>query len=133
MSSGRTLATIEGTNNSSDAVFSPDGQILAIAQVDETVRLWNTTSRQEIVTLKGHKNTVHKVAFHPSGSMLASVDGDGIARLWDTATGKATATFKGPNSMEAVAFSPDGKTLAVGLNGGTTYSSHDTVRVWPVP
>ncbi|GAA1372262.1 WD40 repeat domain-containing serine/threonine protein kinase [Streptomyces beijiangensis] len=133
MPSGRILATLDVNTASEDVAFSPDSQILAITELNYTVRLWNTSSKQDIISLKGHKNTIHKVAFHPDGRMLASVDQDGTARLWDTVTGKTTATFTGPNSFETVAFSPDGKRLTAGLMSGSDPSSMDTVRMWPVP
>jgi WD40 repeat protein len=48
---------------------------------------------------------------------------DGIVRLWDAATGAALQTLKGAmGSVNAVVFSPDGKTVAV---------SYDlTIRLW---
>ncbi|MEV0090105.1 serine/threonine-protein kinase [Streptomyces sp. NPDC050738] len=131
MPSGRILTTLD-FNTAQDVAFSPDSQILAIAENGNAVRLWNTSSHQEIVALKGHKNMIHQVAFHPDGRRLASVDQDGSARVWDTVTGKTTAAYKGPNSFAAVAFSPDGKRLAAGLASGTDVSSKDTVRMWPV-
>ncbi|MGK3111543.1 WD40 repeat domain-containing protein, partial [Streptomyces mordarskii] len=46
------------------------------------------------------------------------------ARLWDTDTGNVRITLKGHNdNVLAVAFSPDGKTLATG-------SRDDTARLW---
>jgi WD40 repeat protein len=127
------LCTVTSANNPLAAVFSPDGQILAIAQVDQTVLLWNTRSRQDVVTLKGHKDRLLALSFHPDGRTLASGSQDGKAILWDTATGTATKTFDGGNSVAALAFSPSGKTLAAGLGGGSSSSSNDTVRLWPVP
>ncbi|SPE62970.1 Serine/threonine-protein kinase AfsK [Streptomyces netropsis] len=133
MPGGRTLAALDEGTTSREALFSPDGQILAIAQLDDTVRLWNTSSRQDVVTLKGHKARIQALAFHPGGRTLASADQGGTVRLWDTATATVTTTFTSHNSIAAVAFSPDGKTLAAGLNGGTSYSTHDTVRLWKLP
>ncbi|WFB05745.1 serine/threonine protein kinase [Streptomyces sp. LX-29] len=129
----RVLATVDEYTSHQAAVFSPDGQILALGQLDGTVRLWNAATRQEVVTLKGHKGTVNALAFHPSGRTLAGAGRDGTVRLWDTASGKSTATFTCPNSLEAVAFSPDGKMLAAGLGSGTGFSSKDTVRLWTIP
>ncbi|MFI1851458.1 WD40 repeat domain-containing serine/threonine protein kinase [Streptomyces sp. NPDC020480] len=133
MPSRRALVTIDEHTSHRIAVFSPDNQLLAIAQLDGTIRLWNAATRQDVVTLKGHKDWVNALAFHPSGRTLASAGRDETARLWDTATGKPTATFTCPNSLEAVAFSPDGKTLAAGLGSGSSPGTKDTVRLFAVP
>lgn len=133
MPSRRALVTIDEYTSHRIAVFSPDSQLLAIAQLDGTIRLWNAATRQDVVTLKGHKDWVNALAFHPSGRTLASAGRDGTARLWDTATGKSTATFTCPNSLETVAFSPDGKTLAAGLSSGSSATEKDTVRLFAVP
>ncbi|MCX5406697.1 serine/threonine protein kinase [Streptomyces sp. NBC_00335] len=121
------VATVSGGQNEDArlAVFSPDGQILALAQVDYTVRLWNAGSRQDLASLDRHGTEILALAFHPGGRLLASADSDGKTFLWDTASGSTTATFTGDGEVAAVAFSPDGKTLAAGLSGGT-------VHLWPV-
>jgi hypothetical protein len=56
--------------------------------------------------------------------LLASGSGDNTVKLWDLATGAGLRTLTGHiGSVDAVAFSPDGKQLASG-------SSDDTVKLW---
>ncbi len=52
--------------------FSPDGQRLASAGHDRTVKVWDAGTGQEIRTLTGHAGGVLSVAFSPDGQRLAS-------------------------------------------------------------
>jgi WD40 repeat protein len=105
--------------------FSPDGQTLASGSDDDTIILWNLSTRQPIATLQGHTDDVNTVAFSPDGQTLASggcaqYDEDlfcnvGAIILWDVGTGQPITTLKGISSaILSVAFSPDGQTLALG-------------------
>jgi WD40 repeat protein len=104
--------------------FSPDGQLLATASGDKTVKLWDTASRTEIRTYKGHTHSVERVVFSPDGRLLATASRDKTVRLWETATGQVVLTFKGhTDQVWGVAFSPDGKRVA-----STGYDN--TLKIW---
>lgn len=55
--------------------------------VDSTVKLWDVTTGQELLTLKGHAGNVTSVAFSPDGKRLATGSIDSTVKLWDAPTG----------------------------------------------
>ena len=106
--------------------FSPDGQRVASASLDGTVKLWELQSGREIRTLEGHQGSVLSVAFSADGRLLASGGRDRSVRLWDAASGAPIRTLAGhENIVLGVAFSRDGKFL---ISSGYDRS----VRVWDV-
>jgi len=63
--------------------FSPAGQWLASSCMDQSVKVWDTTSGQETLTLKGHNDPVMSVEFRADGKWLASRSGDQTLKVWD--------------------------------------------------
>jgi Anaphase-promoting complex subunit 4 WD40 domain/WD domain, G-beta repeat len=65
-----------------------------------------------------HKSAVVNVAWSPDGKQVAVSTRDGTVRISESATGKEVVSFQAGNDSGALAFAPDGKSLAV-LDGGS--------------
>src|SRR5262249_25409226 len=97
-------------------LWSPDGQTLASAGWDQTIRFWDVASGKNTRTLNAGNFGVAALAWSPSGKTLASASGDQMIKLWDVASGQARAILKSSTPIAALAWSTDGKTLVSGEN-----------------
>jgi RNA polymerase sigma factor (sigma-70 family) len=113
-----------GKEGFSHVTFAPDGKTLA-ARTDRAVVLWDPLTGKELRRLEGHAGPLSSLCFAPPeegssgklGKTLVSAGhrGDGTLRAWDVTTGKETRQIGKWPEIDSVAFSPDGKLLAVGL------------------
>lgn len=104
-------------------VYSPDGNRLATASKDATVKVWDLGNGREIKTYRGSKDPVRALAWSKDGKWIASTAGNEI-HIWDPDTGKLKTSLKGHEKpVSAVAFHPDGTVLASG-------SDDTSVRLW---
>jgi len=73
--------TYEGTIWS--IAFSPDSEMLAAANADGTVRLWNPATGEFLFECRGHTGDVHDVIFSPDGGFLFSGGKDSSICVWE--------------------------------------------------
>jgi RNA polymerase sigma factor (sigma-70 family) len=105
--------------------FSPDGKRVASGGADESARIWDATTGRERHRLTGHADWVESVAFSRDGRTLVTGSRDQSARFWDVETGRERRSLAFTERVFAVAFAPDGKTLAT-----ATWDKKDSVRLW---
>lgn len=113
---GQELFIVNSVYNLRSVAFSPRGRILAYANTDFEVPIWDVESNVKLAGLteniKGEGYAIHAVAFSPDGSLLASA-GSRVIKIWDLQTEKAILKWEAHAPyITSIAFSPDGKLLA---------------------
>jgi WD40 repeat protein len=79
---GEVLKEVKGFQHVWCVAFSPSGWLLAVAG-DNSVRVYDTASWQEVARFDGHEGTVKTVFFGPDEATLVSASGeDGTALVW---------------------------------------------------
>jgi len=129
--SGRYTPVVEKEGKTYRCVaFSPDGRTLALGSDNGSVRFWDVATRTERAVLQGHSDVVRSIAYSPDGRFLVSSGQDRQIMLWDAIDGVLVRSlgYPGGNAVQIVAFSRDGRDVAV---GEVTDSPQDVVLLDP--
>ena len=122
-------------------VFFKDGSTLATAAFNGIITFWDLETSTIIRQTIGHRDWLTASAFSPDGTKFASLSADSnpffesgsiptmrtsnpdqMIRLVDVNTGRELDTLKNQINPTLMAFSPDGKTIALGSTG--------KIRLW---
>jgi WD40 repeat protein len=103
-----------GHGASANAVaFSPDGQLLASASSDHTVKIWRVADGVLLRTLTGFFDSVTSIAFSHNGQLLAAGSIDRNVRAWNVNSWSLIGSRGLTDFVFGVSFSPDDTNLAV--------------------
>ena len=119
----------ESFNEIKAVSFSNENKHVSAISNDNTLNTWNLENGELILsTFVRPKNAI----FSPDGSLIASTLSEGIGTLHLTRTsdGKVLKTLNGHFEINSLAFSHDGKTLAVGA--GLT-DQENTITLYGTP
>ena len=104
--------------------FSADGQRLATACGDRTVRIWDPTKRRECSPPLTHAAHVTALSFSPDRNYILTSSLDNLGRIWDVASAQSLpGNLRHQGAVLSAAFHPDGRTLYTASEDGET-------RIW---
>ncbi len=120
----RRLHAFPGKSLFTNVAFSFDGALLAATSnaPDARLRLWDVATGREHESLTGHTDHILGLSLHPGGRLAATSSSDGRVILWDVippGRQERTIDFQAWDGARCVAFTPEGRYLAVGLQNGT--------------
>jgi WD40 repeat protein len=133
--------------------FNSSGDVLAIGTSEpfgfiqkkdasndpKAISLWHYSDNKRMTTFAGHKWGVLAIAFSPDGKTIVSGGSDGTVRLWKKGTGRPVGKLdpdtgwlpfqKAEVPINDVAFSPDGKRIAVAAGNNILLLDPSTLSI----
>jgi WD40 repeat protein len=123
VATGTRLYTMsESLDTVHSVTFHPSGKLLAGAGADRTLRVWSlgATEGKQLRSLIGHEDAINLIHFAPDGKTLVTTGADKALKFWDAETLIETHEAERQSDwVFGMAYSPDGKRLAVGRYDGT--------------
>lgn len=106
--------------------FTPDGRFLVVG-ASSALHLFQVDPWSQCGKIAAHTGSVWAVAMDPKGPYMATGGGDGLTCLWDRESLVCSRVFGAKDTPNmSLAFSHDGKYLAIGSNEDTNIEIRST-------
>ncbi|MEL6408463.1 MAG: TIR domain-containing protein [Chloroflexota bacterium] len=123
------LSTYRNDNTAASimsAAYHPDGEIVAIGDIEATLMTWQLASSSVIRTYQGHDEGVTAITFAGDGRTMFTSSWDNSIREWDVESGRIVRSFFGHiGGINALSLAGDNQSMVSG-------SYDTTMRVWQV-
>jgi len=106
--------------------LSTDEHFIISANWDNTVKIWNTSTKELVQTLELHTKPVLSIAFHPFENKFLTSSSDKTIAVWNFENGQAVLQKQWQaheNDITKLIFSPDG-------NYFLSASGDETIKLW---
>jgi eukaryotic-like serine/threonine-protein kinase len=130
-SDGAKIRTLDSSEGSGVAAFSPDGRFLVggSGRVN-SIRVWEVGTGRLVAVLDGHTQPVGCLAFSPDGGKLVSGSFDTSVRIWDFPSRKEVKVYHGHSAAIAgIAIHPDGQSVA---SASLDSWLRGEIRIWDI-
>ncbi|MDZ4860327.1 MAG: protein kinase [Candidatus Hydrogenedentes bacterium] len=101
--------------------WAPDQSFLVTASLDDSAIIWDSATWTVRARLAGHRNDLSCVTISPDGAQIATGGSDSNINIWSASTGALLNTHTFQADVRDMAFAPNGKQLAVALDGPVAY------------
>ncbi|OXB54536.1 hypothetical protein ASZ78_012541 [Callipepla squamata] len=104
--------------------FRTSGTRLVTSSGDATVRIWDLSKGECVLTFKGHTQAVWDCSWHSCGDFVASASKDSTSKIWDVNSERCRYTMRGhKDSVSSIEFLPFSNTVL-------TSSADKTLSLW---
>ena len=123
--SSRCIQTLSGhTSWVTGLAISRNMATFASSSLDDTVKVWNLNTGEELLTLTGHTRDVNSIAISPNDRLIVSGSDDYTVKIWNFLNGALLKNLEGhTRDVTSVAISPDGRLLV-------SAGEDRTIRLW---
>jgi len=119
---GKRLSTLEQDSPVWSLAWTSDQKKLIAGFQNGLIRIFNTTTWEQIAILEGHTVTVTSISLLQNHRFLASASDDRTARLWNLDTNLPVGPpLQHQDWVQDAAFSPDGKFLVTACGDKNMY------------
>lgn len=107
-----------------NTAYAPNGQFVATASRDKTLKVWNAHTGVEMAALEGHKSNVFACDWSPDSQKVVSASRDNNVGVWIANTGQMVGAMSGHTGVVLdCSWSPDNSAIV-------STSADKTIRLW---